>query len=121
MNHPRPFIDILAPDDSTRLVAQSITRHQMSLPIENSPVLVVASAPGALATTGELRLDSPLCNEGPLMITCTEVFMIHDLRRQGLGISEIARRTGLDRKTVRARIAEGPGCRGMGQGRLVPA
>ena len=35
--------------------------------------------------------------------------MIHDLKRQGLAISEIARRTGLDRKTVRRRLAEGPG------------
>ena len=43
------------------------------------------------------------------MITCTEVFMIHDLKRQGMGISEIARRTGLDRKTVRRRLAEGLG------------
>ena len=43
------------------------------------------------------------------MITCTEVFMIHDLRRKGLGVSKIARRTGLDRKTVRRRLAEAPG------------
>ena len=40
--------------------------------------------------------------------------MIHDLKREGLGISEIARRTGLDRKTVRARLEEGPGVPGYG-------
>ena len=33
--------------------------------------------------------------------------MIHDLRRQGLGISAIARRTGLDRKTVRKYLEQG--------------
>ena len=33
--------------------------------------------------------------------------MIHDLRRQGLGISAIARRTGLDRKTVRKYLDPG--------------
>ena len=43
------------------------------------------------------------------MITGMEVFMIHDLKDQGLGISEIARRTGLDRKTVRSRLSGAPG------------
>ena len=33
--------------------------------------------------------------------------MIHDLKRQGLGISAIARRTGLDRKTVRKYLDQG--------------
>ena len=35
------------------------------------------------------------------MVVLREVVMIHDLRRQGMGISAIARHTGLDRKTVR--------------------
>ena len=34
--------------------------------------------PGVLATNEEMRLDSPVRKEGQLMITCTEVFMIHD-------------------------------------------
>ena len=33
--------------------------------------------------------------------------MIQDLKRQGLGVSEIARQTGLDRKTVRKYLARG--------------
>jgi transposase len=33
--------------------------------------------------------------------------MIHDLRRQGLSVSAIARKTGLDRKTVRKHLAGG--------------
>ena len=33
--------------------------------------------------------------------------MIHDLHRQGLGISAIARQTGLDRKTVRKYLTQG--------------
>ena len=33
--------------------------------------------------------------------------MIHDLHRQGLSVSAIARKTGLDRKTVRKHLAEG--------------
>jgi transposase len=32
--------------------------------------------------------------------------MIHDLHRQGLSVSAIARKTGLDRKTVRKHLAE---------------
>jgi transposase len=45
------------------------------------------------------------------MLQVEERFMIRDLVKQGLSISEIARRTGRDRKTVRAVI----------QGPLVPA
>jgi transposase len=36
-----------------------------------------------------------------------EIVMILDLHRQGAGVSAIARRTGLDRKTVRKVIAGG--------------
>ena len=41
------------------------------------------------------------------MVTLREIVMIHDLKRQGLGISAIARRTGLDRKTVRRHLERG--------------
>lgn len=41
------------------------------------------------------------------MVQLGEVVMILDLHRQGAGISAIARRTGLDRKTVRKIIASG--------------
>ena len=41
------------------------------------------------------------------MITLETVFMIHDLKDQGLSISAIARQTGLDRKTVRRHLAAG--------------
>ena len=46
--------------------------------------------------------------------------MIHDLRRQGLGIAAIARQTGLDRKTVRKYLdkgLEGPGTAPASRGR----
>jgi transposase len=36
-----------------------------------------------------------------------EIVMILDLHRQGVGVSAIARRTGLDRKTVR-KVIVGP-------------
>ncbi len=36
------------------------------------------------------------------MIKLREIVIIHELKNQGLGVSEIARRTGLDRKTVRS-------------------
>ena len=39
---------------------------------------------------------------------------IHDLRRQGLSVSEIARQMGLDRKTVRKYLDRGLGSRGHG-------
>ena len=41
------------------------------------------------------------------MVTLGEVVMILDLHRQGLTLSAIARRTGLDRKTVRKYIERG--------------
>ncbi len=41
------------------------------------------------------------------MVTLGDVVMILDLHRQGLSLSAIARRTGLDRKTVRKCIARG--------------
>ena len=41
------------------------------------------------------------------MITLGEVVMILDLHRQGLSISEIARRLDIDRKTVRTYLARG--------------
>jgi transposase len=41
------------------------------------------------------------------MIRLEEIVMMHDLRRQGLSVSAIARQTGLDRKTVRKHLAGG--------------
>ena len=41
------------------------------------------------------------------MIKLREIVMIHELKNQGLGISEIARQTGLDRKTVRKHLRRG--------------
>ena len=34
------------------------------------------------------------------MIKLKEIVLIHDLKREGLSISAIARQTGLDRKTI---------------------
>ena len=41
------------------------------------------------------------------MVRLGELMMILDLHRQGLSVSDIARRTGFDRKTVRRSIARG--------------
>ena len=41
------------------------------------------------------------------MIGLREVVLIQELKRQGLGVSAIARQTGLDRKTVRKYLAKG--------------
>ena len=41
------------------------------------------------------------------MIKLWEIVMIHELKNQGLGISEIARQTGLDRKTLRKHLRRG--------------
>ena len=41
------------------------------------------------------------------MITWERLFMLHELHAQGVSISAIARRTGLDRKTVRRHLAAG--------------
>ena len=56
---------------------------------------------------GRWRQSDDQCSMGPGlpsgkigMVVLREIVMIHDLKRQGLGISAIARRAGLDRKTV---------------------
>jgi transposase len=41
------------------------------------------------------------------VIKLGEIVMIHDLRRQGLSVSAIARKAGLDRKTVRKHLERG--------------
>lgn len=41
------------------------------------------------------------------MVTLGEIVLIHDLKRQGLSISAIARKAGLDRKTVRRHLDRG--------------
>ncbi|MCY3819803.1 MAG: helix-turn-helix domain-containing protein [Gammaproteobacteria bacterium] len=41
------------------------------------------------------------------MVRLREIVMIRDLKRQGLGISAIAKQTGLDRKTVRKYLEHG--------------
>jgi hypothetical protein len=49
----------------------------------------------------------PLRDGGERVTGLGEIVMILDLHRQGAGVSAIARRTGLDRKTVRKVIAGG--------------
>ena len=41
------------------------------------------------------------------MIKLRMIVVVHDLKRQGLSISAITRRTGLDRKTVRKYLERG--------------
>lgn len=45
--------------------------------------------------------------EGGIVIGNGELFVIHELRHQGLSISAIARHTGLDRKTERKYLKQG--------------
>ena len=49
----------------------------------------------------------PFTSEGGILIGNGELFVIHELRHQGLSISAIARQTGLDRKTVRKHLEQG--------------
>src|ERR1700753_2798738 len=46
-------------------------------------------------------------SKGCVVVRLGEIVMILELHRQGLSISAIARRVGLDRKTVRRSIARG--------------
>jgi transposase len=43
-----------------------------------------------------------------IVLTMGNLFMIHDLKQQGLTISAISQRTGMDRKTVRKYLQRGP-------------
>ena len=42
-----------------------------------------------------------------LVVRLGEIVLIHDLKRQGLSVSAIARQLGLDRKTVRRHLERG--------------
>ena len=50
---------------------------------------------------------SPSNRGGEQVVTLGEIVLIHDLKRQGLSVSAIARKVGLDRKTVRRHLARG--------------
>ena len=50
---------------------------------------------------------SPSNGGGEQVVTLGEIVLIHDLKRQGLSVSAIARKVGLDRKTVRRHLARG--------------
>ena len=54
------------------------------------------------------------------MIELRRIIVIHDLKRQGLSISAIARKTGLDRKTVRHYLNQAWRARSMALGPHVP-
>ena len=57
---------------------------------------------------GLIRRDmASVETEAAPMVRLGELMMILDLHRQGLSVSDIARRTGFDRKTVRRYIARG--------------
>ena len=51
------------------------------------------------------------------MVPLRMIVVIHDLQRQGLSISEIARRTGLNRRMVRKHLRRGWWHRRMARGR----
>ena len=63
--------------------------------------------PGALAATRRSAFDGPGSPGSIDLVTLREIVMIHDLKRQGLGISAIARQPGLDSKTVRKYLKRG--------------
>jgi transposase len=50
---------------------------------------------------------APRNDRGSQVVTLGEIVLIHDLKRQGLSVSAIARKLGLDRKTVRRHLARG--------------
>jgi len=49
------------------------------------------------------------------VIELGRVVAIHDLKRRGLSVSTIARKTGLDRKTVRKHLDRGGGAGATGE------
>src|SRR5271154_864786 len=55
-----------------------------------------------------MRDDVPFCTSGDAsLVRLGEIVMILELHRQGVSVSAIARRVGLDRKTVRRYITQG--------------
>src|SRR3954463_14632920 len=51
--------------------------------------------------------SSPTNGGDAQVVTLGEIVLIHDLKRQGLTVSAIARKVGLDRKTVRPHLERG--------------
>ena len=49
----------------------------------------------------------PMVGRGVSVVKIGEIVMILDLHRQGLSVSAIARKSGIDRKTVRKYIGRG--------------
>jgi len=49
----------------------------------------------------------PMEMKGVQVIRLREIVMIHDLKRQGLSVSAIARKLGADRKTIRKYLTSG--------------
>jgi predicted ArsR family transcriptional regulator len=58
----------------------------------------------AVAETPHLQVRNA---RGRQLITLGEIVLIHDLKRQGLSVSAIARELGMDRKTVRKHLEVG--------------
>jgi len=50
---------------------------------------------------------APTNGRGVQVVTLGEIVLIHDLKRQGLSVSAIARKLSLDRKTVRRHLERG--------------
>ena len=77
--------------------------------IENSPVSRRPRLPGAREERPARQItdDPPVGGREDAVIKLGELVMILDLHRQGLSISEIARRLDIDRKTVRTYLAKG--------------
>ena len=93
----------------SRRVCQYRINTSQKCRLKKSPLRVDANAP-----TGRWRQPDNRCSMAPGppsgkigMVVLREIVMIHDLRRQGLGIAAIARQTGLDRKTVRKHLGQG--------------
>ena len=79
-------------------------------PFEDSPVSRAgARRSGGRAPRRPKRPTRPprRTERGRLVVTLAEIALIHDLKRQGPSISAIARKTGLDRKTMRRHLGRG--------------
>ena len=79
----------------------------LSVPDQYAPKEPTEKSPLRIAGAPRSAFDIPRTTRSIVIVNLREIVMIHHLNRQGLGIAAIARRTGLDRKTVRKYLERG--------------
>jgi hypothetical protein len=95
------------PPPTVRIRLLMVQKLKMSVPNKFAANMVAGSAEFPLFGSSRLCSPPPVAGRVRMVVELEGVVMILELHRQGLSVSEIARRSGLDRKTVRRYVERG--------------